>query len=463
MRFACTRACKEVGTASSTATCSVSTSSAAPTRSSSTESTTAPSSSRLTVNRDIAAGDVLLLRADGSTLEAWQRSRLDLVAARHGRPTPTYPAAGFAGVGLRGTTGRLDDFGARTLRRRLRRLRTGRSDQPASAARRRDRVAHLDRSLLERRRAAHRLQGLPRRERRGEVTPHDRRHRADELPGQRAHERLALRVRGLGREPSPTGRSAVERSLGHTDRRSIRPSSPCRSSTASTAPTRTRSRMRGAGRTGSSGSGETGLHVTSNALACSKTTTCTAWRNTPSTVPTSRSGRRVTTLPGNGNAVRLYTRLKDAGTAAFDGYMLRTNELSGTDQVLHRPSRQRRLRQPADGQPRYRRRRRPAPSRRRLDPRGLASQQARPGRGSARSSDSTYPAAGFAGHRPARDDRPPGRLRRPHARRRLRLPSLRALRPTCKRNPATRPCRSPGPLPPRTAACRSPATRSTAV
>ena len=69
---------------------------------------------RLTVNRDLAAGDVLLLRAEGSTLEVWQRtattwSRLGTVV------DATYPAAGFAGIGLRGTVGRLDDFGARTL------------------------------------------------------------------------------------------------------------------------------------------------------------------------------------------------------------------------------------------------------------------------------------------------------------------------------------------------------------
>ena len=69
---------------------------------------------RLTVNRDLTAGDVLLLRAEGSTLEVWHRagstwSRLGTVS------DSTYPAAGFAGFGLRGTTGRLDDFGARTL------------------------------------------------------------------------------------------------------------------------------------------------------------------------------------------------------------------------------------------------------------------------------------------------------------------------------------------------------------
>ena len=68
---------------------------------------------RLTVNQELAAGDVLLLRAKGALLEAWRNdgsawSRLGVVN------DPTYAAAGFTGVGIRGTTGRVDDFGART-------------------------------------------------------------------------------------------------------------------------------------------------------------------------------------------------------------------------------------------------------------------------------------------------------------------------------------------------------------
>ena len=39
--------------------------------------------------------------------------------------------------------------------------------------------------------------------------------------------------------------------------------------------------------------------------------------------------------PGNGNAVRLYVRLKTPGSAGVDGYMLLYNQLSGTDQVVH--------------------------------------------------------------------------------------------------------------------------------
>ncbi len=73
---------------------------------------------RLTINQELAAGDILLLRAKGTIIEAW-RNDGSLVAARR-RHRPTYAAAGYAGIGLRGTTGRLDDFGARSLEPRAR-------------------------------------------------------------------------------------------------------------------------------------------------------------------------------------------------------------------------------------------------------------------------------------------------------------------------------------------------------
>ncbi|MGH3372784.1 MAG: fibronectin type III domain-containing protein, partial [Nocardioidaceae bacterium] len=68
----------------------------------------------VTVNQEVALGDRLLLRATGSTLEAWRHdgvawSRLGTVS------DSTYAAAGYLGVGVRGTSGRLDDFGGRTL------------------------------------------------------------------------------------------------------------------------------------------------------------------------------------------------------------------------------------------------------------------------------------------------------------------------------------------------------------
>ena len=69
----------------------------------------------LTIPSQLAAGDTMLLRAKGSTIEAWRLpsggswSRVGFVQ------DSTYSAAAYVGVGLRGTTGRLDDFGARTL------------------------------------------------------------------------------------------------------------------------------------------------------------------------------------------------------------------------------------------------------------------------------------------------------------------------------------------------------------
>ena len=82
------------------------------------------------------------------------------------------------------------------------------------------------------------------------------------------------------------------------------------------------------------GSVETGLRLRSNAIECTKTTTCTAWRNNATYGPDTEVWARVTTLPGTNNGFRLYARLQGAGSSAQTGYMLRTNQLAGTDQVL---------------------------------------------------------------------------------------------------------------------------------
>jgi len=84
---------------------------------------------------------------------------------------------------------------------------------------------------------------------------------------------------------------------------------------------------------GAAGSGESGLYLTSNVVACSKSTTCTAWRNTPQYGPDSEAWATVTTLPGNGNVVRLKLRLQTPGSNAVDGYMLMYVQASGTDTV----------------------------------------------------------------------------------------------------------------------------------
>jgi hypothetical protein len=69
---------------------------------------------RVTLSRELAVGDRLLLRVQGSTLEAWRHdgsawTRLGLMT------DAAYAAAGWAGVGIRGTSGRVDAFGARSL------------------------------------------------------------------------------------------------------------------------------------------------------------------------------------------------------------------------------------------------------------------------------------------------------------------------------------------------------------
>ena len=82
------------------------------------------------------------------------------------------------------------------------------------------------------------------------------------------------------------------------------------------------------------GSGERSLKVVSNQLASDRSTTATAWWKGTQYGPDCESWATIATLPGNGNAVRLYVRLQTPGSSAVDGYMLLFNQLSGTDQVV---------------------------------------------------------------------------------------------------------------------------------
>jgi hypothetical protein len=67
---------------------------------------------RLTILQELAVGDTLLLRVKGSALEAWFKrgSTWTLLGSV---VDSTYGSAGRVGIGIRGKTGRLDDFGAR--------------------------------------------------------------------------------------------------------------------------------------------------------------------------------------------------------------------------------------------------------------------------------------------------------------------------------------------------------------
>ena len=84
---------------------------------------------------------------------------------------------------------------------------------------------------------------------------------------------------------------------------------------------------------GVNGGAETGLYVPSIWLACSKSTTCTSWRNNAQYGPDTEVWARLSVLPGDNNQLRLYARMQQPGTSTYDSYMLRTNQLPGTDQV----------------------------------------------------------------------------------------------------------------------------------
>jgi hypothetical protein len=285
----------------------------------------------LTVNQEFAAGDVFLLRVQGQTLEAWRHdgtswSRLGFVN------DSTYAGAGYVGVGLRGTTGRADDFGARTMGAPppdteppsapgvLSATAFGASQidlswQPATdnvgvAQYRIERCQSTSctsfAEIASTAATSYSDSGL------SASSDYSYRVRAeDAVPnlGAYSNEASATTSALPPLEPLPT--------LDSFNRRNENPLSDA-----------------GRWSNGIIGSVETGLRVASNRLACTKTTTCTAWRNSSPYGADTEVWTRITTLPGANNQVRLYARLQQPGSSAHDGYMLRTNQLSGTDQVL---------------------------------------------------------------------------------------------------------------------------------
>ena len=148
---------------------------------------------RLTLNQELAVGDTLLLRVKGSTLEVW-RHRSSAWPPLGVVTDTTYGAAGYTGIGLRGTTGRLDDFGARSLSQSP-------PVHPRSECdpRRHDGLALVVRSELRRRFARQRLPRVPRNERwRRDLLPGAR--RRDELRRYGSDERHDLLLQGVRRE-----------------------------------------------------------------------------------------------------------------------------------------------------------------------------------------------------------------------------------------------------------------------
>ena len=283
---------------------------------------------RLTVNQELAAGDVLLLRAKGSSLEAWRNdgsnwSRLGVVT------DPTYSAVGFTGVGIRGTTGRLDDFGARTM---------GAATAPSAPQNLQATPGNAQVSLT---------WNAPSSDGGSPLTSYTVYRGTSPNP-------TSLHASGLGSASyldtsaangttyyyrvtasNAVGESPYSNEVQATPNALVAPPvEPL--SVIDNFNRGNENPLSDAGRwsNGIVGAAETGLRVTSNALACTRTTTCTAWRTTAQYGPDTEVWARVATRAGNSNHFRLLARIQQPGTADYDGYMLRTNQLSGTDQVF---------------------------------------------------------------------------------------------------------------------------------
>jgi hypothetical protein len=287
---------------------------------------------RLTMNQELAVGDTLLLRAVGSTLEAWRHD--GIAWARLGTLADSaYAAAGFVGVGLRQTTGRLDDFGGRTY--------GGPPPPPPDppgpptslVAQGANAVVNLtwqpptsdggspvtgynvyrgiapDGETL--------LQSL------GPVTSY-----ADPTVanGTTYYYKVSA-VNAVDEGPLSNEASATPTDL-------FPPTEPLPTLDSFNRANENPLSDGGRWSNGVIGPGELGLRVISNVLACSKTSTCTAWRSNAQNGPDAESWARVAILPGAGNAIRLYVRVQAPGSSAVDGYMLRTNQRSAVDQVF---------------------------------------------------------------------------------------------------------------------------------
>ena len=264
----------------------------------------------LTVNQELAAGDVLLLRVKGSTIEAWRHdgsswSRLGTIVRLHLR------GIGFAGVGMRGTTGRADDFGART---------TSQSPPGAptalSATRRSDASATLSWTAptLRRRLARLGLQGLSRHEPGPDDGGPPRSARRRRYPDSGLDERHHLLLQGVRAQRqrrearSPTQASATPSGL-------VAPLEPL--PTVDCLRPREREpalRRRALDERRSTARSRPGLYTHSNQLACTKTTTCTAWRNAAPVRPRRRGlGAPLDAARSTDNQLRLLRAHPAAG------------------------------------------------------------------------------------------------------------------------------------------------------
>jgi fibronectin type 3 domain-containing protein len=279
--------------------------------------------SLITVGQDLAVGDVLLLRAKGSALETWLSrggswSRIALVT------DTTYAGAGYVGVGLRGTTGRLDDFGGRTL-----------GQAPPGAPTGLAAAAGDDTVSLSW--VAPALDGgspvTEYRVRRG-TSPGSETFLASAGAATSFVDSTAANgitysyrvsaVNAAGEGTLSAGATATPAAL-------VAPLEPLPLVDSFDRPNESPLSDGGKWGNGVNGSAETGLQVSSNLLACTKSTTCTAWRQDTQYGPDDEVAVRIATLPGANNQIRLHARIQQPGTAAYDGYMLRAVPLSGVD------------------------------------------------------------------------------------------------------------------------------------
>ena len=285
----------------------------------------------LTVGQELAVGDTLLLRASGSRLEAWLKhgsawSRLG------GVTDTTYPAAGFVGAGVRGTTGRLDDFGARGLGDAADTVPPSAPGSLQASAVSETRVdlswsAATDNVGVARYRVE-RCQGA------GcssfaEIGTTTGTSYSD--TGLTESTGYSYRVRAEDAVPNAGPFSNVASAT--TLSSAVSPAEPL--STLDGFNRANESPLSGGAKwsNGVNGSNETGMILTSNAMACSKSTSCASWWNVRSHGPDTEVWSTITALPGTGNGFRVYARIQQPGSLAVDAYMLRTNQLSGADEV----------------------------------------------------------------------------------------------------------------------------------